>query len=71
MFDATPKPALHSSTVWSGIVQLAAAVAMMALGTFLPEHADLVPAGIVMLSTGVATIRGRLTATKPIGKPAA
>ena len=63
----TPKPWHHSSTIWSGVAQIAAGLVMVALGVLLPEqHGDLVMVGVGALTTGVATVRGRVAATRPI-----
>lgn len=64
---ATPKPALQSTTIWAGLVQIGGGIALIAVGLLLPEqHADLVPIGVSMIATGSVTIRGRLVATRPI-----
>jgi hypothetical protein len=62
-----PKSAWASTTIWAGVAQIGLGIAMLAVGVLLSDqHGDLVPAGIAMLSTGVATIRGRVIATRPV-----
>jgi VIT1/CCC1 family predicted Fe2+/Mn2+ transporter len=66
--EQPPKRPWQSTTIWAGAAQLVGGLVMVVIGLMLPEqHADLVPAGIGVLTTGAATIRGRLVATRPIG----
>jgi hypothetical protein len=57
----------QSSTVLAGAFQILIGLGMSALGLFMPEqHGDLVLAGVTMITTGVATIKGRMAATQPV-----
>lgn len=66
MGEQDSKPAVLSTTMWAGGVQIIAGLVLMVVGALRADQTELIGIGVGMLSTGAATIQGRATATTRI-----